>query len=754
MLTSTAKNSASSALYQQVEQRLVGLRDGKAEQITQYFETIENQVVTMAGSVMTQQAMTSFSLAFDQYLDQTGMVAGADINSSLNSYYQSEFLKVYKESNSQKDLNITSLINRLSPTGKALQYSYISNNKHPLGGKDELQFSVDGSDYESIHKQYHGSYREFLQAFGFYDVFLVDASSGNVVYSVFKELDFATSLLDGAYADSGLGQAFQSAKSLNKGQTSIIDFAPYTPSYEAAAAFISTPIYQSNAVIGVLIFQAPVDKINEIMTYQGKWSERGLGNSGETYLVGSDYLMRSQSRFLLEDKGEFINVLEQVGFDSEVISKINDKNSTLGIAPIKSEASERALKGESGFSIIKDYRNINVASAFSPIKIGGNQWAIMSEIDESEGFAATQILTESMTLTGTLLTLSMVLAGFVIAWYLGVYLSNPIIELNKFIVEVSETLNLTLRSKVRSDKGNNDEIAQVSHSFNKMMDSIHSSMKQVSQSSSNLNASVNKLRDNFGTVQNQSKQQYDKSMHLATAVEQMASTSDSLAQAAEESKVSSHETAKETMEGANNIGKNIEMISELKDTIQQTEANVEQVAKDSDNIGTVLDVIRGIAEQTNLLALNAAIEAARAGEQGRGFAVVADEVRSLAQKTQDSTQEIQTIIEALQQGSKATVETMKLATSRVENTQSSTSLVGESFDTINTKIHSIEDHNALVATGATEQSSVAQDMAGQVTDISNLVTENNKSVDNAAVCCDSVESEYTQLDTLVKRFKL
>jgi len=205
--------------------------------------------------------------------------------------------------------------------------------------------------------------RTFLEKFGYYDIFLVDIDSGDIVYSVFKELDYSTSLIDGPYADTNFGQVFRDAAKLNKGQVTFVDFAQYRPSYEAPASFIASPIFEGDERTGVLIFQLPLDRITNVM------SERaGLGETGETYLVGQDYLMRSDS------------YLDPV--NHTVVASF--RNPTLGTA--RTEAVDLALAGETGRKVIIDYNNNPVLSAYSPFDVLGLRWALLSEIDVAEAF--------------------------------------------------------------------------------------------------------------------------------------------------------------------------------------------------------------------------------------------------------------------------------------------------------------------------------------------------------------------------------
>ncbi|MCF6434788.1 methyl-accepting chemotaxis protein [Pseudoalteromonas sp. MMG022] len=754
ILTTLAKSNANNALQEQLQNRLVGVRDAKKEQLESYFDMMQQQIKTLASSTMTVDATVAFRAGFSQYQQQFSGASQSQINTSLQRFYQQQFAANYRELNDDAQINTQALLADLSTNTRAIQYTYISNNRHPLGSKSELYDAQDGSDYAQTHVKYHDSYKQLLESFGYYDIFIVDAQTGEVIYSVFKELDFATSLRFGPYSSSGLGDSYQAAMKAQQGEVTLIDFRPYTPSYEAPAAFLSTPIFNNKQRIGVLIFQAPVDNINNIMNYDQQWLQRGLGETGETYLVGEDRLMRSQSRFFLENKSQYLANIKSQGVASQVINQIDAKNSTLGLAEVKTQAVERALQGQNGFLQANNYLNTEVVSAFAPLDLMGLRWAIVSEISTDEGFEASANLLETMLFAAVVLSIVLILMGLAIAWFLGGYLSKPVLAINDFVVKVATSLDLSLRANLRFNKADNDEIGQVGRSLNKMMQSINEAMCEVSDSSKNLDRSVSSLRENFNKVATQSTEQSSMTLQLSAAIEQMAQTSESLAQSAESSNEATHAAVEQVADGQANVEANVRNNNELKNIITVTSSEVDKVAKDSADIGSVLEVIKGIAEQTNLLALNAAIEAARAGEQGRGFAVVADEVRALAQKTQDSTKEIHNIIEALQGGSKQTVNSMKGALASVEQTFSTTSHVSASFEQINEQVMAIESYNSQVATATSEQSAVARDMAHQVSSISDLAEHNCDNIQVASSCCDEVESEYHRLQALVGRFKL
>jgi len=174
-----------------------------------------------------------------------------------------------------------------------LQKLYINDNPHPTGAKEELDFADDGSSYSLSHKKYHPWFRHVLRQKSYYDIFIF-STDGNLVYTVFKELDYATNLNSGKWKDTDLGHSFRAAlKSKSKDEQFFYDFKPYGPSFDAPASFISQAIYDdAKNIIGVLVFQMPINRINEVMQVSA-----GLGESGETYIVGQDQYMRSDSRF-------------------------------------------------------------------------------------------------------------------------------------------------------------------------------------------------------------------------------------------------------------------------------------------------------------------------------------------------------------------------------------------------------------------------------------------------------------------------
>jgi len=175
-----------------------------------------------------------------------------------------------------------------------------------------------------------------MYKFGYYDIFLVESNSDNIIYSAAKELDYATSLKTGAYAQTGIGEVFKAANAAEKADTVVIsDYSAYPASYLDQAAFIGSPIFQRGRKIGVLIFQLQLEKISKIMSHNKAWQDVGLGNSGQSYLVGNDMTMRSENRILIESPEQFFTIIEKSGISSVQLQQLKNKRNSTGILPIK-----------------------------------------------------------------------------------------------------------------------------------------------------------------------------------------------------------------------------------------------------------------------------------------------------------------------------------------------------------------------------------------------------------------------------------
>ncbi len=406
--------------------------------------------MTLAESSGTVDATSALSRAFDRTIGAEGLNPTDldNMREQLAQYYHGAFGQEYQTRNEGSTVDSQSLLNQLQDPGIALQYFYIQQNANPLGNKHLLNRAEGRSVYHRNHEQYHANFRSFLEKFGFYDIFIVDADTGNVVYSVFKELDFATNLFSGPYKDSGLARAYQKAKTLNKGEVAMEDFATYLPSYNAPASFMATPIVRDKAIVGVLVFQVPLEPVNAIMG-----ARAGMGETGESYLVGADKLMRSDS------------YLDPTHHSVVASFKHPSKGK------VDTEATHNALSGQTGSAIIIDYNGNPVLSSFAPLAVGGQQWAVLAEIDEAEAFAGINTLQISLWALGVVVALS--LTAF--AFYVSRLLTAPILALSKSIRTAQTQGNFSLQSSVDQ----NDEIGQACSDLNELLRNLSAAFGNV-----------------------------------------------------------------------------------------------------------------------------------------------------------------------------------------------------------------------------------------------------------------------------------
>lgn len=431
---------AKSQLKEQAFNQLDSIREIKAGSISRYFETVQNQIVTLAESSATVEAMSSLSRSFSRVVSAEKLTPEQLQNkrAELAEYYNKEFASEYSKRNEGESINPQALYQDLDDLTMAMQWFYIKNNQNPLGEKHLLDAADGTSVYHRNHEQYHPNFKSFLEKFGYYDIFLVDIESGSIVYSVFKELDFATSLVNGPYKNTNFASAFNKAKTLKHGEFALEDFETYSPSYDAPASFIATPIYRGNTAIGVLVFQIPLEPINAIMGERA-----GMGSTGESYLVGSDKLMRSDSYL-----------------DPQSHSVVGSfKNPEKG--KVDTEASREALSGVTGREIIQDYNGNPVLSSYAPIKVGGIDWAILAEIDVAEAFSGIYSLRNNLFL------IALVVIGFLIvsALYISKLLTAPILKLSENIARVQREGNFTLQMNVEQK----DEIGGACLSLNSLL---------------------------------------------------------------------------------------------------------------------------------------------------------------------------------------------------------------------------------------------------------------------------------------------
>ncbi|MCA3903835.1 MAG: methyl-accepting chemotaxis protein [Gammaproteobacteria bacterium] len=368
-------------------------------------------------------------------------------------------------------------------------------------------------------------------------------------------------------------------------------------------------------------------------------------------------------------------------------------------------------------------------------------------MDRSHNVAAEQGLVYQA-LLGAVVALVL---GLVAAYLIALGITNPINRAAKAMAEIAHgDGDLTLRL----DDSAKDEVGELARQFNHFVTKVHDTVVEANQVSQHLNSAAEQLSQVTEQTGNNIQRQQQETEQVATAMNEMVATVQEVAYNASEAADATEAANKATINGQSIVESVVGGINQLLSDIEQTGQVLEKLEQQSVDIDTVLEVIRSIAEQTNLLALNAAIEAARAGEQGRGFAVVADEVRALASRTQQSTEEIQRIIEQLQQGAKQAVSVMQHSIDSTQTSVEQAEQAGASLHEITSTVDTINAMNIQIASAASEQVSVSDEINRNIANINDAVILTVDACEQSEHASQELKSLAQQLSQHMSHFKV
>lgn len=674
------------------EKNLVGLGDAKTETLKNYLGSISEDLTVMAHSDYVRQALRDFKAGWaDMTVNQT---------ERLQSLY----------------------INPDNVPGR---------NPNPVGEKDKYDGPVEGTLYDQFHRTYHPWFHRVQQTREYYDIFLFD-KSGNIVYTVFKELDFATNMNNGPWKDTDIANAFRAVRDhAEDGYQAFFDFRPYKPSYDVPASFIAQPILGPDGSFeGAIAFQMPISRINKIMNGGGS-EQSGADHASKigAYIIGADGLMRNDSVFAPEG------------------------TSTILKAKVTGPHIDAGLKGEEGYAVVPDYRGLQVASSYTPLDFLGTRWVILTE----ESLANIRAPINDMRNAALVTTLLILAVASVIGFFFSRRLAAPISAMTaamgdlargNFDVEIpgrergDEIGTMAASVQVFKENGleakrlkdaQEENERQAAIEKKKMMAELADRFDaEVGGSIQNLAVAAERLQGAARTMENTAREAQEASSSVASASEETSANAATVASATEEMTASAQEISHQITDVAAKA-------NQASTNASRTSKEVDQLNSLVTNIGEVVVAIKDIAEQTNLLALNATIEAARAGEAGKGFAVVADEVKKLANETAKKTEEIENRITEIQGATGSAVRAMQEIITNIEDIDASSAGTAGAVEEQNAVIAEITRNISEVSEASQQVSNVIGNVQVAASETGNAAQMLNASADDIAQLADGLE---------------
>ncbi|MEL6248423.1 MAG: adenylate/guanylate cyclase domain-containing protein [Cyanobacteria bacterium J06627_15] len=455
-----------SALRANIEQTLVSMNITKTDQVESYFATVRSQARVLSEDLTVVEAMRQFKAAVPELADQKPTLAQI---AQLRTYYETEFIPRLTAAVAGRPSLDTYV--PIAQSARYLQYHYIAANPNDTGQKEAFTIAAEGSQYDTVHQRFHPLFREILREYGYYDLFLIDAVNGQILYTVDKEVDFGMSLLSGVYSTSHLAAAYDTALGGDRGFVTLTDFARYRASYGAPAAFVASPVYDGPNLIGVLALQLSTERINQVMTSNQKWAQVGLQTTGETYLVGEDYTLRSDARLLIEDPERYGEVLRSAGTDDEDLRYVDALDTAVLVQRTRSPGVVQAFEeNASGVELTDDSFGNRVLRAYAPLDIPDIDLVSVSEIRQNEAFASIQGFTRRLIISIAALVLIITLLSI---WLSSLFL-KPIRALSAGFQKLSDG-DLNAHVKIRS----RDEFGELGQAFNRMLQTLKKTTRQI-----------------------------------------------------------------------------------------------------------------------------------------------------------------------------------------------------------------------------------------------------------------------------------
>ena len=806
LLWQGASQLADTALQERTQNQLNSLRDTKRQQVSDEINSRVSALQVLAAQRSTVDAMRSFKTTFANAAKEGGLELLVS-TFEVSKYVTEQFAPEYAKRNPGAAPDVAKFIASLDANGLALQTEYIVRNPNPLGQKERLRRSESPSGYNLAHAQYHPGFERAQKLHEFYDIFLIDTDNDTVIYSTYKEFDFGSSLTKGIAADTKLAEAYSKVKqAANRDAVYLSDFAPYLPSYNDQAAFAAAPVFDGDRQVGVIAIQYPIDKITEVMSSGKAWEKIGLGKTGDVFMVGLDKLMRTNARYVMENKTAFADLLGGK-LSTNTRAAVLKKESSIGLVTVDSEATRPALAGQDGFVQFEDYRGISSYAAYGPVRVQGLNWVMVAKIDTAEANAPINNLNQQSLFRALLIGFGVVVvAGVAVSLFLKKFL-KPIQTLSETVQKVA-----TGETTARSQLVEQDEIGELGRALDGLLDDRIAALEKAGQENETLNNSVIDLlqavfqlsnkdltarapvtEDIIGTVAssiNQFSDETGKTLRdvqriaqrvaetsesvrvqsvlveetaraernaLDTMSENLSQATTQLAQVAQLSD-QSNKAAGIAADATNNaliaVQGTLQGMDQLRESISDMEKRFKRLGERSQEISTAVQLINAISERTHVLALNASMQAATAGEAGRGFAVVAEEVQRLSDSSRQSTSTIAQLVVNIQSETNETLYTVNRLIGDVVRQSELAQRAGAQMNQTQETTLQLVNLVRQIAKFSEQQTKLASDLQQSVLDINAGTEQTSVAIAAQTASTQALAESSRQLTATVGQFKL